>query len=90
MMKDWTQKMMMHLNGGEKFSVLDYEIYHKKKLTRITRHTRTSGSPHYLKEVDVLMYGDEHFDILASKGKGMEQWLNEQLAKGADGTPPSR
>jgi hypothetical protein len=72
----WTQKMAMHLNGGSEFSELVFEIYIDGKPAGITRHTRTNGSPSYLKTIDQLVCGDEVFDVLAARGAGMTDWLN--------------
>jgi hypothetical protein len=75
----WTQNMAMHLNGGSKFSVLTYDLFADGKPTGITRHTRTSGSPKYLKTADELHCGQQTFDILGTHGKGMMDWLNARL-----------
>lgn len=70
-----TQHMTLHINGGNKFSELHYEIKADGQPTGITRHTLTNGRPKYLKTTDVLVKGDERFDILASKGVGMIAWI---------------
>lgn len=69
------QTMTMHLNGGRKFSRLVYKIMADGVDTGITRITETSGSPKYLKTADELHKGDEVFDILATKGIGMVEWI---------------
>ena len=61
-----TQQMTCHLNGGNKFSELHYEIFADGKKTGITRHTRTDGSPKYLVVADELHDGKETLDILKS------------------------
>jgi hypothetical protein len=70
-----TQSMTMHLNGGSKFSELHFKILADGKETGITRHTRTNGSPQYLKTIDALVCGGEEFDILATRGVGMIDWI---------------
>lgn len=74
----FTQKMSMHLNGGSKFSELRYNIYADDKLTNLKRTTRTSGSPKYVKTVDVIFNKDNVelcFDILAAGGVGLNDWI---------------
>lgn len=84
-----TQTMTMHLNGGSKFSELRYKILADGANTGITRYTRTNGSPKYLKTVDALVNGNESFDILATKGVGMKEWLLAQIEKNkAEGEQP--
>jgi len=75
----WTQKMSMHLNGGSEFSQLNHDVYADGEPTGIVRVTRTSGSPKYLKTVDKLCDGSEEFDVLATRGVGMEDWLNARM-----------
>ena len=80
--------MTMHLNGGSKFSELRYEILADDKPTGISRTTRTDGSPRYLKTVDVFYLGEDYFDVLATKGVGLLDWLRARIdaleaAKGA-------
>jgi hypothetical protein len=70
-----TQQMTMHLNGGSKFSELHHRIYADGVETNITRHKRTDGSPRYLITQDVFRCGDEEFDVMATKGVGMKEWL---------------
>ena len=76
----FTQTMTMHLNGGRKFSQLHYKVLCDGKETDITRHTATSGSPKYLKTSDVFKCGDDEFDMLATKGKGLMAWLEAHVA----------
>jgi len=70
-----TQKMTMHLNGGNKFSELHFRVYADGKETQITRHKKTNGSPKYLITHDVFRCGDDEFDVMETKGAGMEIWL---------------
>ena len=75
----FTQKLAMHLNGGDEFSQLNYDIFADGKPTGIVRVTRTDGSPNYLKTADGFHCGDESFDILEARGVGMEAWLTNHL-----------
>ena len=75
----FTQKMSMHLNGGSKFSQLNFDIFADGKPTNLTRVTRTAGSPKYLKTVDVISDGESRFDVLQTRGVGMEKWLTEHV-----------
>jgi hypothetical protein len=74
-----TQHMTMHLNGGGEFSELHYEIHADGKPTGITRRTRTDGRPKYRITADEMHCGDECFDILATKGAGMIDWIESRL-----------
>ena len=77
---NFTQLMMMHLNGGSKFSQLNFEVYADGKPCGIQRITRTAGSPDYLKTVDQMKAANgDIFDVLATRGVGMEQWLIEHV-----------
>lgn len=78
-MANWTQKMTMHLNGGSRFSQLNFDLYADGEPTGILRITRTSGSPKYLKTVDKLCDGSEEFDILENRGVGMMGWLEGRM-----------
>lgn len=83
-----TQSMTLHLNGGPKYSELHYEILADGKPTGITRHKSTNGRPKYLITADQFRFGDETFDVLATKGVGMSDWLYERAAKAlAKATP---
>ena len=73
----FTQQMAMHLNGGGKFSELHYHIFADGMPTNLTRRTRTDGSPRYMKTIDTISDGEKEFDVLATRGIGMEGWLNE-------------
>ncbi len=78
----WTQKLALHLNGGSKFSQLNFELFRDGKPTGIVRITRTSGSRSgYLKTVDEIQNGDATFDILATRGAGMIAWLEAQSVR---------
>jgi len=87
----FTQRMTMHLNGGSKFSELRYEILADDKPTTLKRTTRTSGSPKYLKTQDVIWdtrdpdAPEAIFDVLATKGVGMTEWLESRVV--TDATP---
>lgn len=76
-----TQTMKMHLNGGSKFSRLVHAILADGKDTEITRITDTNGSPKYIKTADELHFKDEVFDILETKGLGMEAWILARIPK---------
>jgi len=82
--------MTMHLNGGSKFSQLNYALQCDGEATGIARITRTSGSSTgYLKTVDELHAGDEVFDVLATKGVGAIEWLEARHPKKASLSPPA-
>lgn len=76
-----TQSMTMHLNGGSKYSELHYEIFADGMETGITRHVRTNGRPKYLVTDDLFRCGDETFDVLATKGVGMLDWIRARISK---------
>jgi hypothetical protein len=73
---NFTQSMSMHLNGGEKFSQLNFKIFRDGQPTDIVRITCTSGSPKYLKTVDEFRCGDDTFDVLETRGTGLSEWLD--------------
>jgi hypothetical protein len=80
----FTQTMMMHLNGGRTYSILQYKILADGKPTDIQRVQRTSGSPKYLIEVDTFTYrscltDEAQFDNFAAKGKGLKEWLEAHV-----------
>ena len=86
-MPKFTQRMTMHLNGGNDFSALTYEVMKDGHPAGIARQTRTNGSPEYLKTVDVFVAADgSEFDVLATKGEGLMGWL-ESHAGAAPCTP---
>jgi hypothetical protein len=74
----FTQRMVLHLNGGSDFSQLNYEIMANGVSTGISRVVRTDGRPRYMKTIDQLQKGDEVFDVLATKGVGMMDWIETQ------------
>ena len=76
-MPRFTAKMHMHLNGGSDYSELHYKVLRDGQETQITRHTRTSGHPGYLKTHDFFQCDDAVFDLLESKGVGLIAWLEE-------------
>jgi len=81
--RKWTQRMTMHLNGGNKFSQLNYAVYCDGIDTGIVRVTRTNGSPHYFKTADELHCGDEAFDMLAcTDGRDAIAWLEAHFPAG--------
>lgn len=71
----------MHLNGGNKFSRLVYAIAADGMDTGITRITETSGSPKYIKTTDQFVDGDKSFDVLATKGVGLIDWILARIAE---------
>lgn len=71
----FTQQMTMHMNGGSKFSELHYAVYRDGVKTQIVRGVRTNGSPKYIKAYDIFRCGDETFDVLETKGVGLQDWL---------------
>ncbi len=74
-----TQRMTTHLNGGSKFSELHYAILADGEETGIRRYRITDGSPKYLITSDVLTDGAETFDVLATKGVGLIDWILAHL-----------
>lgn len=44
----FTQKTIMHLNGGSHYSVLYYRVYGDGEELPITHYVRTDGRPKYL------------------------------------------
>jgi hypothetical protein len=75
----------MHLNGGKKFSELQYNIFADGKPTNLKRVTRTDGSPNYVKTVDVIWDvtkpddPEAAFSVLETKGAGMQAWLESHV-----------
>ena len=67
----------MHMNGGSKFSELHHDVYRDGEKTEIKRHTRTNGSPKYLKTEDIFACGEDWFDMLETKGVGLQEWLEK-------------
>jgi hypothetical protein len=65
----------MHVNGGSAYSTLSYDIYADGNPTGIKRYQRTDGSHMYVVTDDVLAIGSDRFDILASRGAGMREWV---------------
>jgi hypothetical protein len=72
---EFRQQMTLHLNGGSKFSAFRYRILANGKETGIVRHKKTNGSPKYLITEDFFICGDERFDVMATKGVGLQAWL---------------
>jgi len=73
-----TQRMTLHLTGA-KYSSCHYVINADGKPTDIFRHTKTTGRPGYKIVADELHNGEETFDIMAAKGKGMVDWVLARL-----------
>jgi hypothetical protein len=73
--------MTMHVNGGNKFSELHYRIYANGVETPITHYRRTNGSPKYLITDEVFRCGEEEFDVMATKGVGLLDWLRAHAAE---------
>jgi hypothetical protein len=72
----FTQRMMMHLNGGREYSLLNYEVMRDGKPTQITRSTATNGSPQYLITSDVFRCGDDEFDVMKKPCGNLQEWLD--------------
>lgn len=77
-----TQRMTLHLTGA-KYSSCHYAIDADGKPTGVSRHTRTTGRPGYKITADELHFGEETFDVLAAKGKGMVDWVLARLEDNA-------
>ncbi len=75
----FTQRMTLHLNGGSEFSELHYVVLADGEETKITRHTRTDGSPRYNIVADEMHFGSDTFDFL--KDKGAIEWIEARLGK---------
>jgi hypothetical protein len=73
----FTQRLSMHLNGGHKWSSLSYDVFRDGKPTGIRRFRKTNGSPRYLITQDVLTHGNEEFDLMATKGADVAEWLEK-------------
>lgn len=71
-----TKKMTMHLNGGNKYSSLTYQVYADDKPTEIYQYRQTNGRPHYKITQDLWKCGDDEFDALANGNKGLLDWLH--------------
>lgn len=84
----WTQRMTMHLNGGG-FSVLAYDVLADGKRTGITHTIHTNGSPKYLVDSDTFNCPPDTFDALATKRKGLTDWLNAHRAVSAETSGPA-
>lgn len=84
-----TQSMTMHMNGGSKFSELHFKILADGKETGIKRYRCTDGSPNYLITDDLLTAGEETFDVLATKGSGMTDWILAHIQCDEPGSEPA-
>jgi hypothetical protein len=74
-----TQRLTLHLNGGDKFSELHYEVLADKEPTGITIHKRTDGSPNYRYTAFEVHCGDETLDVLTAPKGAMMPWIRERL-----------
>jgi hypothetical protein len=72
----FSYKLTMNLKG-DGFSLLHYRVFRDGKLTEINRSQRTTGKPKFRITSDMLAVGEHKhiFDILATKGQGMQEWL---------------
>jgi hypothetical protein len=77
---------LMHLNGGNKFSELHYEIRADGAPTGIKRYRRTDGSPKYLVTADIFACGKETFDVIQTRGIGADEWLRAHILRVAEAT----
>lgn len=78
-----TQTLTMHLNGGSKFSALNFDILADGKPTEIKRYNRTDGSPKYLITDDIFVCGEDEFDMLETKGVGLKEWVLAHISSPA-------
>ena len=74
----FTEQMTLHVNGGDSYSQLHYDVYRDGKKTNVTHHVATDGSPKYLITADEFHCGEETFDRKATNGKGLVAWLTER------------
>jgi hypothetical protein len=74
-----TQRIKMHLNGGRNWSESHFDILADGQPTGIRRVKRTNGSPRYLLTQDTFHAGGDVFDVLETRGNGMEEWLLAHL-----------
>lgn len=77
-----TQRMTLHLTG-KKYSSCHYAIDADGKPTGVSRHTKTNGRPGYKIVADEMHFGEETFDILGAKGRGMVDWVLARLEDNA-------
>lgn len=71
----FTQRMTMHLNGGSEFSELQFDVFADGEPTGIRHFRETNGSPKYLITRDIFVCGEDTFDVMATKGVGLQEWL---------------
>ncbi len=74
------EHMTMYVDGGGKFTEMRYRVYADGEPTNIYREKRTSGRPRYEITDDILRCGDEVFDIKATKGVGVKEWIVARLS----------
>jgi hypothetical protein len=79
-----TQRMTLHLNGGNKFSQLHYEVLANGEPTGVTIHKYTDGSPNYKYTGFFVRCGDEELDVLADRKTNIEEWIRARIAKPTD------
>lgn len=80
-----TQSMTAHVNGGNKFSELHYDIFADGKPTGISRFVKTDGKPDYMIVSDIFFKGEESFDVMAMKSVGLNQWILDRVPAVAEG-----
>lgn len=78
----FTERLVMHLNGGRNFSVLEYRVLADGKETAIRHVKKTSGSPKYLLTEDVFQCEDHTYDRLKLRGVGLKEWLQAHASIG--------
>ena len=72
----FTQTLNCHMNGGRKFTVLIYDVLADGVRTGITRTKETAGAPRFALKTDVFVtHEGARFDVLATRGKGLLDWL---------------
>ncbi len=76
-MSKFTKSMSMHLNGGSNFSELHYSIKKDGKPTNAVQVTITDGSPRYLITSDLIVAGEEVYDMKEKRGAGVLDWLEK-------------
>lgn len=72
-------KFTSHLNGGDRFSEFHYVILVDNKMTTITQHTRTDGSPEYNITADELHFEKETFNLLKGEIDDAKKWIATRM-----------
>ncbi len=75
------QHLTLHLNGGEEFSEMHYVLWVGGKVTKITKHVQTNGSPEYKIMISELHFGDDTLDLLISSQNQLTKWIEERAIK---------